>query len=190
MRAIWSAAGAGGEWRGNKYNSGSCSVYPYNSQHCNLHQNTAILASVCSAARSCLAVTSSTSTPRPSTRLAAATTIVTAAARGDMATTLLRLYCLYCPPRLRHTETRWKASAPPPFPSSPAPGYRQTPAGGQFALSAPAPAQLETGTEEPVPNYSDVWANHVMCDVMMLIYYIQIHSKSNMHTVSVFCRYR
>ena len=116
MTAIWSAAGAGGEARGNKYNSGSCSVYSYNSQHCNLHQNTAILASVCSAARSCLAVTSSTSTPRPSTRLAAATTIVTAAARRDMATTLLRLYC---PPRLRHTETRWKASAPPPSPPRP-----------------------------------------------------------------------
>ena len=165
MTAIWSAAGAGGEWRGNKYNSGSCSVYSYSSQHCNLHQNTAILASVCSAARSCLAVTSSTSTPRPSTRLAAVTTIVTAAARGDMATTLLRLYC---PPRLRHTETRWKASAPPPS-LAPAPGYRQTPAGGQFALSAPAPGLLGTGTEEPVPNYSDVWANHVMCDVMMLI---------------------
>ena len=132
MRAIWSAAGAGGEARGNKYNSGSCSVYSYNSQHRNLHQNTAILASVCSAARSCLAVTSSTSTPRPSTRLAAVTTIVTAAARRDMATTLLRLYC---PPRLRHTETRWKASAPPPS-LAPAPGYRQTPAGGQFALAS------------------------------------------------------
>ena len=176
MTAIWSAAGAGGEWRGNKYNSGSCLVYSYNAKHCNLHQNTAILASVCSAARSCLAVTSSTSTPRPSTRLAAVTTIVTAAARRDMATTLLRLYCLYCPPRLRHTVTRWKASAPPALlPST----WLQTDTRWRSVRTG----QLGTGTEEPVPNYSDVWANHVMCDVMMLIYYIPIHSMSNIYAL-------
>ena len=126
MTAIWSAAGAGGEWRGNKYNSGSCSVYSYNSQHRNLHQNTAILASVCSAARSCLAVTSSTSTPRPSTRLAAVTTIVTAAARGDMATTLLRLYCLYCLYCLHRGYVTRKQGGKPPLLLPPSPPHLAT----------------------------------------------------------------